>query len=132
RLHRPAHRAPCTVRRPRLQGPRRIPGSDGGGAVHDFCRHSESSAMNPIVEGLLELADPMVFLYLGLGLLLGMLVGAFPGITATMAVALASSFTLTLPPIQGLAVLLTIYVASGFGDRVPAILINTPGTPASI
>ncbi|MGB3413860.1 MAG: tripartite tricarboxylate transporter permease, partial [Microbacteriaceae bacterium] len=60
------------------------------------------------------------------------LVGFFPGVTATMAVALASSFTLTLNPIQGLAVLLTIYVSSGFGDRIPAILINTPGTPASI
>lgn len=88
--------------------------------------------MNPVLDGLLQLADPAVLLYIGLGLVLGMLVGAFPGITATMAVALASSFTLTLPPTQGLAVLLTIYVASGFGDRVPAILINTPGTPASI
>ncbi|MGF9660185.1 tripartite tricarboxylate transporter permease, partial [Pantoea agglomerans] len=41
-------------------------------------------------------------------------------------------FTLTLEPVQGLAVLLTIYVAANFGDRVPSILINTPGTPASI
>ncbi|NUL48513.1 hypothetical protein F7P69_25375 [Cellulosimicrobium funkei] len=65
-------------------------------------------------------------------MLVGMLVGAFPGVTATMAVALASGFTLTMDPIQGLAVLLTIYVAAQFGDRVPAILINTPGTPASI
>src|SRR5690606_21568355 len=39
---------------------------------------------------------------------------------------------LTLPPEQGLAVLLSIYVAGQFGDRIPAILINTPGTPASI
>jgi putative tricarboxylic transport membrane protein len=56
----------------------------------------------------------------------------FPGITATMAVALASSFTMTLDPVPGLAVLLTIYVAANFGDRIPSILINTPGTPASI
>ncbi len=67
-----------------------------------------------------------------LGLLLGLLVGAFPGVTATMAVALAAGFTLTLDPIPGLAVLLTIYVAANFGDRIPSILINTPGTPASI
>src|SRR5690606_32903070 len=69
---------------------------------------------------------------LGVGVLIGMLVGMFPGITATMAVALASSFTMTLEPVQGLAVLLTIYVAANFGDRIPSILINTPGTPASI
>nr|WP_187361715.1 tripartite tricarboxylate transporter permease [Phytoactinopolyspora mesophila] len=71
-------------------------------------------------------------MFIGLGLALGMLVGAFPGVTASMAVALAAGFTLTLEPVQGLAVLLTIYVAANFGDRVPAILINTPGTPASI
>ncbi|MCC9206534.1 tripartite tricarboxylate transporter permease [Arthrobacter sp. zg-Y769] len=76
--------------------------------------------------------QPDTLLYIGLGIAVGMLVGAFPGVTATMAVALASGFTLTLDPIQGLAVLLTIYVAAQFGDRVPAILINTPGTPASI
>lgn len=88
--------------------------------------------MNPIVEGLGALMDPSLILYLGLGTAIGLLVGFFPGVTATMAVALATSFTLTLDPIQGLAVLLTIYISSGFGDRIPAILINTPGTPASI
>jgi putative tricarboxylic transport membrane protein len=88
--------------------------------------------MNPLVEGLSVLLDISVVLYMGLGLFLGFLVGAFPGITATMAVALAAGFTLTLEPVEGLAVLLTIYVAANFGDRVPAILINTPGTPASI
>lgn len=38
----------------------------------------------------------------------------------------------SIDPLPGLAVLLTIYVSSNFGDRVPAILVNTPGTPASI
>ncbi|MET0861835.1 MAG: tripartite tricarboxylate transporter permease, partial [Microbacterium sp.] len=88
--------------------------------------------MNPLISGLEALLDPTVLVCLLLGLVLGMLVGAFPGITATMAVALASGFTLALEPVQGLAVLLTIYVAANFGDRVPSILVNTPGTPASI
>lgn len=88
--------------------------------------------MNPLISGLEALVDPTVLVCLLLGLVLGMLVGAFPGITATMAVALASGFTLALEPVQGLAVLLTIYVAANFGDRVPSILVNTPGTPASI
>ncbi len=88
--------------------------------------------MNPVTDGLAALGDPFVLLCIGLGAIIGMLVGTFPGVTATMAVALASSFTLTLEPVAGLAVLLTIYVAANFGDRVPAILINTPGTPASI
>jgi len=88
--------------------------------------------MNAVAEGLGQIADPFVLLCILIGALVGMLVGAFPGITATMAVALASSFTLTMDPVPGLAVLLTIYVASNFGDRVPSILVNTPGTPASI
>ena len=88
--------------------------------------------MNAFFDGIGALMDVSIILYLIVGLLLGFLVGAFPGITATMAVALAAGFTMTLEPVQGLAVLLTIYVAANFGDRVPSILINTPGTPASI
>jgi putative tricarboxylic transport membrane protein len=88
--------------------------------------------MNAVAEGLGQIADPTVLLCILIGALAGMLVGTFPGLTATMAVALASAFTLSMDPIPGLAVLLTIYVAANFGDRVPAILINTPGTPASI
>ncbi|MEV7632623.1 tripartite tricarboxylate transporter permease [Microbacterium sp. NPDC089318] len=88
--------------------------------------------MNPFIEGVSSLLDISMLLYMGVGLVLGFMVGAFPGITATMAVALAAGFTMTLEPVQGLAVLLTIYVAANFGDRVPSILINTPGTPASI
>lgn len=88
--------------------------------------------MNAFVDGLGALLDVSVALYMLVGLALGFLVGAFPGITATMAVALAAGFTMTLEPVQGLAVLLTIYVAANFGDRVPSILVNTPGTPASV
>lgn len=88
--------------------------------------------MNEFFAGVTALLDPTIGLCLLAGVLLGTLVGAVPGITATMAVALAAGFTLTLEPLQGLAVLLSIYVAAQFGDRVPAILVNTPGTPASI
>ena len=88
--------------------------------------------MTDFVQGVSALVDPTIGLCLLIGVLLGTLVGAVPGITATMAVALAAGFTLTLEPLQGLAVLLSIYVAAQFGDRVPAILVNTPGTPASI
>jgi len=88
--------------------------------------------MSPVVEGLTALLDPTVMFGMALGIGLGMLVGAFPGITATMAVALASGFTLTLSPVEGLAVLLSIYTGANFGDRIPAILVNTPGTPAAI
>jgi putative tricarboxylic transport membrane protein len=88
--------------------------------------------MSALVEGFGALFSVQIALCILVGALVGMLVGAFPGISATMAVALASAFTLTMDPLPGLAILLTILVAAQFGDRVPAILINTPGTPASI
>lgn len=88
--------------------------------------------MNSIIDGLTALLEPTVLFGMGFGITLGMLVGTFPGITATMAVALASGFTLSLTPVQGLAVLLSIYTGANFGDRIPAILVNTPGTPAAI
>jgi len=88
--------------------------------------------VNALFDGVGALLDVSVLLHMVIGLALGFLVGAFPGITATMAVALAAGFTMTLEPVQGLAVLLSIYVAANFGDRVPSILVNTPGTPASV
>lgn len=88
--------------------------------------------MSPVVEGLTALADPFVFVCLISGLAVGTLVGVFPGVTGSMAVALAAGFTLTLEPVEGLAVMLTIYVGANYGDRIPAILVNTPGTPAAI
>lgn len=88
--------------------------------------------MNVLADGLAPLFEPIALLCLVIGLGLGLLVGVFPGITISMAVALATGFTLTLEPVQGLAMLLAIYVAAQFGDRIPAILVNTPGTPASV
>jgi putative tricarboxylic transport membrane protein len=88
--------------------------------------------MTALVDGISAILEPSVMLCMSIGVIVGMLVGMFPGVTATMAVALASGFTMTLEPVQGLAVLLTIYVSANFGDRIPSILINTPGTPASI
>ncbi|GAB3810798.1 tripartite tricarboxylate transporter permease [Tessaracoccus terricola] len=88
--------------------------------------------MNPIIEGLAALAEPTAILCFLIGLGLGLLVGVFPGITISMAVALATSFTLTLEPAQGLAMLLAIYVSAQYGDRIPSILVNTPGTPAAV
>jgi putative tricarboxylic transport membrane protein len=88
--------------------------------------------VNVITDGLAPLLDLTVAVCLLAGLLVGTLVGMFPGVTGSMAVALAAGFTLTLEPVQGLAVLLTIYVGANYGDRIPSILVNTPGTPAAI
>lgn len=75
---------------------------------------------------------PMNLLYMTLGVIGGMMAGALPGLTATMAVALLVPFTFTMNPISGLVTLGAIYCGSIFGGAFSAILVNTPGTPSSI
>lgn len=66
------------------------------------------------------------------GTVAGMIVGALPGLTATMAVALLVPFTYAMDPIPGLVLLGAIYMGCIYGGAFSAILINTPGTPSSI
>jgi putative tricarboxylic transport membrane protein len=63
--------------------------------------------------------------------LVGVVVGALPGLTATMGVALMTTLTLKMPPNQALLVLVCTYVGAIYGGSRSAILLNIPGTPAS-
>ncbi len=65
------------------------------------------------------------------GLVFGMIAGALPGISSTMAVTLLLPFTFALPASSGLMLLMAIYTASVYGGSISAILINTPGTGSS-
>lgn len=62
----------------------------------------------------------------------GILVGALPGLTGTMAIALMVPFTYSLTPESALIILGGIYVGAMYGGSISAILINTPGAPAAI
>jgi putative tricarboxylic transport membrane protein len=64
--------------------------------------------------------------------IIGIIFGAIPGMTATMAVAVCLPLTYSLNLNQGLALLLGLYVGGISGGLVPAILLNIPGTPSSI
>ena len=70
-------------------------------------------------------------LVLLLGVTIGTLVGAIPGMTTPMAVALTLPFTFTLQPVTGILLLLGVYKGGIYGGSISAILINTPGTPAA-
>lgn len=80
----------------------------------------------------LSLLSPEAFLLAGLGALVGIIFGAIPGMTATMAVAVCLPLTYVLDLHDGLALLLGLYVGGISGGLVPAILLNIPGTPSSI
>lgn len=66
------------------------------------------------------------------GVVAGTVIGALPGLTATMAVAVLVPFTFTMPPASALIVLGAIYTGAIYGGAYAAILLNTPGTPSSI
>lgn len=66
------------------------------------------------------------------GVVAGIVIGALPGLSATMAVAVLVPFTFTMEPASGLIVLGAIYTGAIYGGSYSAILINTPGTPSAI
>ena len=82
--------------------------------------------------GLTELARLDVLVILMFGTFLGIIIGVIPGLTATMAVALAVPITFSMDAMTGLALLISMYVGGMTGGLVSAILLNIPGTPASI
>lgn len=61
----------------------------------------------------------------------GMVIGALPGLSATMAIALLIPVTFGMEPVAGLVMLSAIYTSAVFGGSISAILLHTPGTPAS-
>ena len=68
-------------------------------------------------------------LWINVGLAGGIMVGALPGLTGTMAMALLLPLTYGLASIPGVMLLLGVYCGSIYGGSITAILINTPGTP---
>lgn len=87
--------------------------------------------MTEWIAGLGALADVQVLVMLVLGVLIGIVVGALPGISATVGVALLLPFTFALEPLAGMMLLLGIYGGAVYAGSIPAILIRAPGTPAS-
>lgn len=66
------------------------------------------------------------------GTILGILVGALPGLSATMSVALLIPVTFKMDPLSGLCMLGAVYCGAVYGGSISAILLRTPGTTASI
>lgn len=83
-------------------------------------------------EGLLHVFALSNLVMLFFGVFMGIVFGSLPGLTATMGLALLVPFTFTMSPTAGLIMLGGIYVGAMYGDAIPAVLINTPGTPAAI
>ncbi|QHJ72368.1 hypothetical protein DNR44_005745 [Planococcus halotolerans] len=70
-------------------------------------------------------------LYILAGSLIGYFVGALPGLTPSVGIALLVPITFTMEPIPALILLVSLYVAAEYGGGITAILLNAPGTPAA-
>jgi putative tricarboxylic transport membrane protein len=88
--------------------------------------------MDLALNTLLAFVEPTMFFSLCAGILAGLVGGAIPGITITMTIILTLPFTFGMPPLQGLATMIGVYVGGESGGLVSACLIGIPGTPSAV
>jgi putative tricarboxylic transport membrane protein len=82
-------------------------------------------------DGFVAIGSVHHVLALAAGVCLGILIGAIPGLSPSMGVALAVPFTYSMSPMMAIVLLGVIYLAADYGGSITAVTINTPGTPAA-
>lgn len=82
-----------------------------------------------IVVGLGQMGSLTNLLFMNVGLLIGIIFGAIPGLTVLLAIVLFLPLTFGLSDTTGILMLIGIYCGGSYGGSISAILINTPGTP---
>ncbi len=88
--------------------------------------------MEAFLQGLSLILDPFNIMLIFFGVLVGVTIGALPGLSSPMAVALLLPFTVGMEPIPAIAMLASLYCAGTFGGSITAILINAPGAPPAV
>jgi putative tricarboxylic transport membrane protein len=88
--------------------------------------------MSNLMAGLRNLMGVGPLLVVVAGVVVGILGGAMPGISPSMAVAILLPFTFGMSPTMGMVMLCAIYLASNYGGSITAVMINTPGTPSAV
>lgn len=79
----------------------------------------------------LAMASFDMFAMLFLGTAIGLVIGAIPGLSPPMAIALMIPFSFNLPAEQALVLMVSCYAAGIYGGSFSAILLRAPGTSAS-
>jgi putative tricarboxylic transport membrane protein len=85
--------------------------------------------MDMIIAGLLDSISPESVMFLLLGVTVGVLIGAIPGINGPMAIALFIPITYYMTPLTAIGFLVGLNKGAFFGGAVSAVLLRTPGTP---
>ena len=84
-----------------------------------------------LLSGFATILEPSNFIYLLVGVTAGLILGAIPGLTATMAIALIIPLTYYMNPVQAFTMIMGAFNGGTFGGSISAVLIGTPGTPAA-
>lgn len=85
-----------------------------------------------ISSGFASVLNLACMLFILSGVVLGIVFGAIPGLSATMAIALCLPLTYGMEPINGISLLIGLYIGGISGGLVSAILLRIPGTPSSV
>ncbi|WP_280564236.1 tripartite tricarboxylate transporter permease [Chromohalobacter sp. 48-RD10] len=88
--------------------------------------------MDQLLAALPSVIEPSVILAMIVGVIAGTVIGALPGLTATLGIALLLPFSYTMSPIIALGLMAGIYNGSMYSGAIPAILVNIPGTPSGV
>ncbi len=84
-----------------------------------------------LLDILMNVFRPAMLLSILGGVAMGISIGAMPGLTSTMGVALLMPMTFAMDPDVGMMVLIGLFCGAIYGGSITAILINTPGTPSA-
>ena len=87
--------------------------------------------MDAYMQALMNVFTPMNFGGMVFGTVMGIIIGALPGLSVNMGIALLFPLTFSFQGVGGILMLLGIYCGAIYGGSISAILLNTPGTPAS-
>ena len=88
--------------------------------------------MEYLSAGITAALQPLTLLLTVVGVVMGLLISAMPGLTVSMAVVLLLPFTFYLESGPSLGLMLGVFVGGMAGGAISAILINIPGNPASV
>ncbi|WP_296062639.1 tripartite tricarboxylate transporter permease [uncultured Amphritea sp.] len=88
--------------------------------------------METLLLGLNEVGTLNVMLAIVIGALIGVTIGSIPGLEPAGVIAILLPLSFSMEPLAGVSLLLGVYGGAWYGGAIPAILMNTPGTPVAV
>jgi len=89
-------------------------------------------AFDLLLAGFQEALSPQNVLLIVLGTTVGVFVGAMPGLSSAVGLAIVLPFTFALPPAPAMLMMVSLYMAAMYGGSITAIAIGVPGAPPAV